>query len=83
MPTAQDFQAKLNNIFQTARTQGLPHIDVNTGDLHRSVGGYPHTNNHRMPVCWGVMRQNIKQDDIILKAPPSGDGATLTIRYFP
>jgi len=79
-PTAQDFQQELDNIFATATKQGKTYVDVKSGELHRRVGGYP-SHNHRMPVCCQVMRRNMKPGDIILYEPPSGQGATLTIRY--
>ena len=80
-PTAQDFQQELDNIFATATRQGRSYVDVKSGELHRRVGGYP-GHNHRMPVCCQVMRRNMKPDDIILEEPPSGQGATLVIRYM-
>lgn len=57
-------------------------MDVNAGELHRRVGGYPGS-NHRMPVSCEVMRSAMGSDagDIVLSQPPKGDGATLTIRY--
>jgi len=79
-PTAQDFQKELNKIFQGAQQQGKPYVDVKSGELHRRVGGYP-GHNHRMPVCCEVMRRNMKPQDQILQEPPSGQGATLVIRY--
>jgi len=79
-PTAQDFQDELNNIFRLAQQQGKAYVDVKSGDLHRQVGGYPE-HNHRMPVCCEVMKKNMKPGDQILQEPPSGQGATLIIRY--
>ena len=79
-PTAQDFQYELDNIFSSAQQQGKLYIDVKSGDVHRLVGGYP-KRNHRMPVCCGVMMKNMKPEDQILQKPPSGQGATLIIRY--
>ena len=81
MPTAQDFQTEPNAIIQSAKSQGLPYVDVNAGDLHRKVGDYSGS-DHRMPVCCNVMRQNMQPSDSILNAPPEGDGARLTIRYI-
>lgn len=39
--------------------------------------------NHRMPVCCRVMRAAVAPDagDVILGEPPSGQGASLTVRY--
>ena len=57
------------------------YIDLNAGAIHRAVGGYPGT-NHRMPVCCECMYQLMRGTDTVLTAPPSGKGASLTIRYF-
>jgi len=36
--------------FADAKRNGLDKVEIRSGDLHRSVGGYPGT-NHRMPIC--------------------------------
>ena len=83
MPTADDFQKELGSIFSFAEEKRLTAIIIKSGDLHRLVGGYPGS-NHRMPVCCNVMRNDMKKGDEVLSEPPSGEGATLTIRYhFP
>ena len=83
MPTADDFQKELDAIFSFAEAKHLTAIILKSGDLHRLVGDYPGT-NHRMPVCCNVMRKNMKRDDEVLSEPPSGEGASLTIKYqFP
>ena len=79
-PTAQEFQNELDRIFRLAQNQGKSYLDVKSGDLHRRVGGYPR-HNHRMPVCCEVMRRNMGVGDQIVQEPPSGQGATLIIRY--
>jgi hypothetical protein len=80
MPTAQDFEDALQEILHVAQNKGEDHVVVTSGDLHRRVGGYP-GRNHRMPVCCGVLRRMMQRGDEILSEPPSGQGATLTIRY--
>jgi len=80
IPTSVDFQKAIDEIFRSAQQQGLREITIKSGGLHRSMGGYP-SNNHRMPVCCHVMRENMRPGDQILSAPPKGDGATLVIRY--
>ena len=56
-------------------------IDVNAGDLHRRLGGYPGP-SHRMPVCCDAMYEQQRAGDIVLPgAPPKGKEAALTIRY--
>jgi 5-methylcytosine-specific restriction protein A len=81
MPTAEDFRAELMALFARAAKQGRPHIEINAGELHRSVGGYP-GGSHRMPICCGVMRDEFKRGDAeVIYDTESGQGAALTIRY--
>ena len=70
IPRAQDFQRAIDNIFLLAQKSAQPYIDINSGDLHRKVGGYP-GRNHRMPNCCSAMRQSMKSGDKILNAPPT------------
>lgn len=79
-PTSKDFQNALGQIFKSAQFGGKTCVDVQSGNLHRIVGGYPNS-NHRMPLCCAVMKRNMECDDEILQQPPSGQGATLVIRY--
>lgn len=74
------FQEALNEEFRVAERKGMKYLIVKAGDLHRKVGGYPGP-NHRMPICCHVMRKNMQLDDEVLSEPPSGVGASLTIRY--
>ena len=80
MPSPEDFQSELDSIFASAQWQGKSFIEVRSGDLHRSVGGYP-GHVHRLPTCCRVMIRNMKAGDEILQQPPSGVGATLIIRF--
>ncbi|WP_420147439.1 hypothetical protein [Spirosoma sp.] len=80
-PTADDFSNALNSLLQQAQQAGQSHLVVNFGNLHRQVGSYP-GQNHRMPICCRVMRDARTEDDVILEAPPQGDGASLTIKYL-
>ena len=41
MPKAEDFREELQAQIQRAHKQGRPHIEVNAGELHRKLGGYP------------------------------------------
>ncbi len=83
MPTAEEFKAELHRMMLEAFKDGEGTVDVNAGELHRRVGDYPDPNNHRMPVCCDVMKAAIASDvgDRVLQDPPSGQGASLTIRY--
>jgi hypothetical protein len=80
LPTANEFRAGLKKIFDQAQVAGKPWVEVLSKDLHAILGGYPGL-GHQMPVCCGVMRQEYRDGDEILRSPPSGAGATLLIRY--
>ena len=80
-PNAQDFRKKIESIFQEAVRNGQLFVDINSGKLHRQIGGYP-KHSHRMRNCCSVMRQYYKLGDEILNEPRRGQGASLTIRYF-
>lgn len=75
-----DFQTALAKIFADATAAGEKSIDVLSGSLHNTVGGYPGT-GHSMPTCCLVMYDQLRPGDIILGAPPKGKGATVRIRY--
>ena len=46
----QRFVDELAEKFQSASARGLDYLEVNSGDLHHEVGGYP-GKRHRMPAC--------------------------------
>jgi hypothetical protein len=78
MPSAvPDFQIHLNDILLSAQDKGFQFVDVKSGDLLKRMGAQ----NHRTPLCCSVMKNNMKAGDIILHKPPSGQGASLIIRY--
>jgi transcriptional regulator with XRE-family HTH domain len=74
------FEEALATRFRAAQKLGSTFVDVVSGELHREVGGYPGP-DHRMPVCCSVMEREMRSDDRIIRTPPKGRGATLTIRY--
>lgn len=76
-PKAEAFRRALQAIFNDAKDD---FVVVTSGDLHRLVGGYP-GRNHNMAGCCSVMMNMRRPGDRILAQPPSGKGATLTIRY--
>jgi len=80
MPTPKDFQSELDSFFASAQRQGKSSVEIKSGDLHRSVGGYP-GHSHSLPACCRVMKRNMKPGDEILQQPPRGAGATLIIRF--
>ena len=80
MPDANDFRRELDAQIDRARRQGRPHVEINAGELHRTVGSYP--GDHRMPICCQVMRQEANRGGATtIYETASGDGAALTIRY--
>ena len=80
-PTRADFVRSLETLLDEAARQGRQFVDVSAGELHQGVGGHP-GNQHRMPICCRVMRDRMHVDDQILSTPPSGQGASLSIRYY-
>jgi len=80
MPKSADFIAAIHTSFRGAQIKKHKYLDINSGDLHRLLGYYPGP-DHRMPLCCGAMRKEMKQGDQILNQPPKGNGASLTIRY--
>jgi hypothetical protein len=80
MPWVDEFRSALWSQFGEAESQGLPDIKINSGELHKKVGGYPGP-QARMPSCCQAMYHEQKAGDEVICRPPSGKGATLTIRY--
>ena len=78
--TESEIQIELNNILLLAQNKKSPFVDVKSGDLYRRIGGYP-AYNHRMSICCSTMKNIMKTGDKILNEPPSGQGASLIIRY--
>ena len=79
-PTSETFRTLLSDSFAQANRAGARYIDIKSKDLHETVGGYPGT-GHRMPVCCAAMHALRASGDEVLAGPPSGQGATLVIRY--
>ena len=79
-PKAEHFRSALTDLLTSAGGLGFVAVDVNAGNLHRRVGGYP-GNDHRMPQCCEAMRREMRTPDEVVNEPPSGQGASLTIRY--
>jgi 5-methylcytosine-specific restriction protein A len=77
---AQKFYEELKAQIGRARKHGAPHVEINAGDLHRRVGGYPGP-THQMPLCCDAMYFAQQLNDEIVVAPKRGKGASLTIRY--
>jgi hypothetical protein len=80
LPSASDFEAEVRSRWFAAQQSGTTFVDIESGDVHRNLGGYP-GNNHRMPVCCEVMRRLLGPRDTVLTEPPKGQGASLLVRY--
>ena len=80
MAKTENFRAELNLQLSLAEGRGAPSVEINSGELHRKVGGYPGA-NHAMPSCCNVMYGEQRVGDKVLSSPPLGRGASLTIRY--
>ena len=85
--TATQIRAQLILLIVRAKKQGRPHIEVNAGDLHRMIGGYPpqRGQSHRMPmICEAMLAEAALGNSQTIYAPGGKKGASLTIRYnFP
>ena len=64
MPTAKEFRVTLRARMQGAEHASKTTVEINSGQLHREVGGYP-GQNHRMPMCCAVMRSEMSAGDAI------------------
>ena len=85
MPSTEEFRAELRAHISRAEKQGRPHVEVNAGELHRAVGGYPPKAgepSHSMPSCCDAMREEYQRGNAqIIHETDSGRGAALTMRY--
>ena len=80
MPSVDEFRSELRSQFREAESRGLPQIEINSGQLHRNLGGYPGA-KAQMPSCCQAMYHEQTVGDEIISQPPKGKGASLTIRY--
>jgi len=62
------FRAALFIMFSKATEDSSEYIDVNAGQLHRRVGGYP-SSDHRMPLCCAVMSASLTVRFILPRKP--------------
>ena len=81
---ADNFQIELRAQIERASRQGRPHLEINAGELHRAVGGYPPKSGvaHRMPRCCNVMRDELRRGEAeVIGGTAKDDPPALTIRY--
>ena len=85
MPDTDDFRRELAEQIKRAARQGRPHIEINAGKLHRTVGGYPPKagQSHSMPSCCNAMRDEFARGKAeVIHETDSGQAPALTIRYY-
>jgi hypothetical protein len=85
MPTREEFRAELLAQIDRATKQGRPYIEVNAGELHRVVGGYPPkgVSSHSMPVCCSVLRAEMQSGKAeVVFETASGNAPAVTICYY-
>jgi hypothetical protein len=63
---------KINN----AKEAGVTSIILKSGDIHKELRLVS-----RMPMVCGAMRKLMKNNDVIHRQPPKGNGSTLEIEY--
>jgi len=80
MTQAQLIQEQLTRWFKDAHLAGRTSVNVRASELHDAAAHHWNYQS-RMPNVCSVMRQNIQAKDLVLHAPPSGQGRTLLIRY--
>ena len=80
MPTKDQFRSEVRSQLRSAELRGDAFAEINSGEVHRKLGGYPAT-IHQMRPCCDAMYDEKRAGDIILSAPKKGHGASLTIRY--
>jgi hypothetical protein len=79
MVSIDHFRQGLSAQLGRAAAQNVADVLVNSGELYRSLGGYPGS-VHAMPVCCDAMEAEIMPGDIILVG--KSDGAGMTVRYY-
>jgi len=79
----QEFMRTLRGLLESAKKLGKKELTVVSKDLHNITkpNSYPNGNKHSMPSCCAAM-YDIEYKKKVISAPPSGKGATVTIKYF-
>jgi hypothetical protein len=78
MVSADHFAHELRAQLKEAAAQGSIDLVINSGELHRSLGGYLGS-THGMPACCDAMRSEMKPGDVLLVEQASGPG--MRVRY--
>jgi hypothetical protein len=78
MVSADHFAQELRAQMSRAAKHGSIDIVINSGELYRSVSGYPGS-THGMPACCDAMPSEMMPGDILLVEQTGGPG--MTVRY--
>ena len=62
MPSVDEFRSAIRSQFREAEARCLPKIEINSGQLHRKLGGYPGP-KAQMPSCCQAMYHEKKLGD--------------------
>jgi hypothetical protein len=79
MVTVDHFRKGLLAQMDRAAHRGRIDVLINSGELYRSLGGYPGS-THGMPFCCDAMQAEMKLGDTLLLDRASGVG--MTVRYL-
>ena len=79
MVSTDHFRQELLAQMGRATKGGLIDVLINSGELYRSLGGYPGS-THGMPFCCDAMQAEMKSGDILLVEGARGAG--MTVRYM-
>jgi hypothetical protein len=79
MVSSDHFRQELLVQLGRGANRGAIDMLINSGELYRSLGGYPGS-THGMPSCCDAMQAEMKPGDILLVERASGAG--MTVRYL-
>jgi UDP-N-acetylmuramyl pentapeptide synthase len=79
MVSIDHFRQELSAQLGRATAQNFADVLINSGELYRSLGGYPGS-VHGMPVCCDAMEAELMPGDVILVEKSNGAG--MTVRYY-
>lgn len=79
MVSIDHFRQGLLAQMDRATTGGRIDVLINSGELYRSLGGYPGS-THGMPSCCDAMQAEMKLGDTMVLDRTSGAG--MTVRYL-
>jgi len=80
MTYTDDTRNELQNIMNWAKQKGIIEVTINAGKLGEALGLYDSNKNNVKSVC-DAMKSMMKEGDKIVDEPPSGEGASVTIKY--